>query len=49
MILMQGMYMVEAIPKVLVLLEALSLDRLVCYFQIIHNNDIFEAKGVHIN
>ena len=38
--------MVEAIPKVL---EALSLDRLVCYFQSIHNNDIFEVKGVHIN
>ena len=31
-----------------VLLEALSLDRLVCYFQSIHN-DIFEVKGVHIN
>ena len=28
---------------------ALSLDRLVCYFQSIHNDDIFEVKGVHIN
>ena len=32
-----------------VLLKALSLDRLVCYFQSIHNSDIFEVKGVHIN
>ena len=32
-----------------VLLEALSLDSLVCYFQSLHNNDIFEVKGVHIN
>ena len=32
-----------------VLLKALSLDNLVCYFQSLHNNDIFEVKGVHIN
>ena len=32
-----------------VLLEALSLDSLVCYFQSLHNDDIFEVKGVHIN
>ena len=32
-----------------VLLEVLSLDSLVCYFQSLHNNDIFEVKGVHIN
>ena len=30
-------------------LEALSLDSLVCYFQSLHNDDIFEVKGVHIN
>ena len=32
-----------------VLLEALSLDSLVCYFQSLHNNDMFEVKGVHVN
>ena len=33
-----------------VLLEALSLNSLVCYFQSLHHNDdIFEVKGVHIN
>ena len=32
-----------------VLLEALSLDSLVCYFQSLYNNDLFEVKGVHLN
>ena len=32
-----------------VLLKALSLDSLVCYFQSLHNNDMFEVKGVHVN
>ena len=32
-----------------VLLEALSLDSFVCYFQSLHNDDIFEVKGVHVN
>ena len=32
-----------------VLLVALSLDSLVCYFQSLHNNDMFEVKGVHVN
>ena len=32
-----------------VLLEALSLDSLVCYFQSLHNNDMFEVKGAHVN
>jgi len=32
-----------------VLLEASSLDSLVCYFQSLHNNDMFEVKGVHVN
>ena len=50
MIVMQGMCMVEAILRVHVLLEALSLDSLVCYFQSLHHNDdILEVKGVHIN
>ena len=31
------------------LLEALSLDSLVCYFQNLYNNDLFEVKGVHFN
>ena len=30
-------------------LEALPLDSLVCYLQILHNNDMFEVKGVHVN
>ena len=30
-----------------VLLEALSLDSLVCYFQSLHDGDIFEVKGVY--
>ena len=30
-----------------VLLEALSLDSLVCYFQSLYNSDMFEAKGVY--
>ena len=32
-----------------VLLEALSLDSLVCYFQSLYNNDLFEMRGVHFN
>ena len=32
-----------------VLLEALSLDSLVCHFQSLHDNNMFEVKGVHIN
>ena len=32
-----------------VLLEALSLDSLVCYFKSLYSNDIFELRGVHIN
>lgn len=32
-----------------VLLEALSRDSLVCHFQSLHRNDIFEMNGVHIN
>ena len=32
-----------------VLLEALSLDSLVCYFQSLHDNNMFEVKGVHLN
>ena len=32
-----------------VLLQALSLDSFVCYFQSLRNDDIFEVKGVHIN
>lgn len=32
-----------------VLLEVLSLNRLVPYFQSIHNNDIFDYKGVKID
>ena len=32
-----------------VLLEEFSLDSLVCYFQSLYNNDLFEAKGVHFN
>ena len=31
-----------------VFLEVLSLDSLVHYFQSIHNNDIFEVRGVQI-
>ena len=31
------------------LLEVLSLNSLVHYFQSIHENDIFELKGVKIN
>ena len=31
-----------------VLLEVLSLDSLVHYFRSIHNNDIFEVRGVQI-
>ena len=31
------------------LLEALSLDSLVCYFQSLDNNDMFEVKGVHFS
>lgn len=31
------------------LLEVLSLDSLVCYFQSLHNNDMFELKGIHVN
>ena len=42
--------MVEGSLKlhVFVLLEILSLDSLVHYFQSIHNNDIFEGRGVQI-
>ena len=46
---MQGIFKVEAILKVHVLLEVSSLNSLVHYFQSIHNNDIFELKGVNIN
>ena len=31
------------------LLEALSLDSLVCYFQSLYNNDLLEVKEVHFN
>ena len=31
-----------------VLLEVISLDSLVHYFRSIHNNDIFEVRGVQI-
>ena len=36
-------------PGTCVLLEVSSLNSLVNYFQSIHNNDIFELKGVKIN
>ena len=32
-----------------VLLKVLSLDSLVHYFQSIHNDDIFEVRGVQIS
>ena len=48
LILMQEICMVEGSLKVRVLLEVPSLDSLVHYFQSIHNNDIFEVRGVQI-
>ena len=50
LILMKEICMVEGSLKlhVFVLLEILSLDSLVHYFQSIHNNDIFEGRGVQI-
>ena len=42
--------MVDAILKATcVLLEVLSLNSLVHYFQSIYNNDIFDLKGVKMN
>ena len=47
---MQEIHMVEAILVVqCFLIELSSLDSLIQYFKSIHNNDLFELKGVHVN
>ena len=50
LILMLEICIVEGSLKVhdCVLLEVISLDSLVHYFRSLHNNDIFEVRGVQI-
>ena len=48
-IVMQGiLWQTPSSRDMTVLLEVLSLNSLLHYFQRIHNNDVFELKGVKI-